>query len=168
MRGFTLIELLVVIAIIGVLSSIVLASLSDARESARIARVKADLQSIRTAMELLANDTGLRPGGYPTNRCASSSTDQEEGNAIFIDSPHAGLVNEEPGKFPGWNGPYIAADMEDPWGNPYIHDSYYECNGGENNCDGGQWFTVIYSGGPNGSGFNQYDSDNIALVICEH
>lgn len=60
-RGFTLIELLVVIAIIGVLSSVVLASLAGARQSARTARSLQDLNAIRTALELYASSNN----GYP-------------------------------------------------------------------------------------------------------
>lgn len=51
-RGFTLIELLVVIAIIGILSSVVLASVSSSRAKARDARRKSDLSEIKTALEL--------------------------------------------------------------------------------------------------------------------
>lgn len=61
-RGFTLIELLVVIAIIGLLASIVLASLNSARKKARDARRQADLKQLQNALELFANDSG---GVYP-------------------------------------------------------------------------------------------------------
>ncbi len=47
-RGFTLIELLVVIAIIGILSSVVLASLNSARSKGNDVAVRSNLANIRT------------------------------------------------------------------------------------------------------------------------
>ncbi|MFA7193512.1 MAG: type II secretion system protein [Candidatus Paceibacterota bacterium] len=52
-RGFTLIELLVVISIIGLLGSIVLASLSDAKGKGNTAAIKSTLVNVRTQAELV-------------------------------------------------------------------------------------------------------------------
>lgn len=60
-RGFTLIELLVVIAIIGILSSVVLASLNSARRKGRDARRVADLKQLQLALELYYDANGSYP-----------------------------------------------------------------------------------------------------------
>ena len=62
-KGFTLIELLVVIAIIGILASVVLASLNSARAKSRDARRIADVKQLQLALELFADANGQT---YPT------------------------------------------------------------------------------------------------------
>tara|TARA_R110000824_G_scaffold401771_1_gene615688 strand:- start:372089 stop:372628 length:540 start_codon:yes stop_codon:yes gene_type:complete len=57
-RGFTLIELLVVIAIIGILSSVVLASLNTARNKGADTAVKSNLAGARAQAELFYDANG--------------------------------------------------------------------------------------------------------------
>jgi len=57
-RGFTLIELLVVIAIIGILASVVLASLNSARDKGADAAIKSNLNNSRAQAELYYDDEG--------------------------------------------------------------------------------------------------------------
>lgn len=60
-QGFTLIELLVTISIIGLLSSIVLASLSTARNKAYDAKRLSDMVNIRTALEIYRSSNNAYP-----------------------------------------------------------------------------------------------------------
>jgi prepilin-type N-terminal cleavage/methylation domain-containing protein len=57
-RGFTLIELLVVIAIIGILASVVLASLNSARAKGADAAIKSTVNNARAQAELFYDNAG--------------------------------------------------------------------------------------------------------------
>ncbi len=72
--GFTLIELLVVIAIIGVLSSVVLASLGTARGKGANAAIKGNLNNLRGQMELFYDSNGSSYGSYTVANCPSAAT----------------------------------------------------------------------------------------------
>lgn len=75
--GFTLIELLVVIAIIGILASVVLASLNSAREKSRNAAFVSQIKEVQTSIERFYIDNGFYPanstwtcvGSYPGDNC---------------------------------------------------------------------------------------------------
>ncbi len=76
-KGFTLIELLVVIAIIGLLSSVVLASLNSARVKGRDSNRVSTLRQFERALELYHSANGQYPdtsscgGGYSCADCTA-------------------------------------------------------------------------------------------------
>ena len=57
-KGFTLIELLVAMTIIAVLAGLALVSFQGARKTARDGKRKADLEQIRSGLEMCRNDSG--------------------------------------------------------------------------------------------------------------
>lgn len=156
-RGFTLIELLVVIAIIGILSAVVLVGLSTAREKANIAKARAEVRSIRTAIDMLVNDTLQWPGHKTIDDIESGAS----GNEIWdLSATTAGLIATD-GSFANWGGPYISSIPLDPWGNPYFFDTDYDVDPSA----GETWAAVVGSFGPNEDGQNVYDSDNVYQIL---
>ena len=84
-QGFTLIELLVVIAIIGLLSTLSILALNQARARARDAKRIADVKQIQTALELYYNEVG----DYPATVTVGSPIVSPGGNVYLAAVPSA-------------------------------------------------------------------------------
>ncbi len=104
-KGFTLIELVVVIAVIALLASMILVSLNKARVKARDARRKQDLDILKTAMQLYAND---HQGAY-----------YPSGGAVFscYPGPAPPAYDDWPASFQSEMAPYLSALPKDPLNN---------------------------------------------------
>src|ERR1700744_4592103 len=82
-KGFTLIELLVVIAIIGILASVILASLNSARAKGVDAAVKSDLENARDQAEIYYDSNNNSYAGV----CAAATTANPGGiNTMMADA----------------------------------------------------------------------------------
>jgi type II secretion system protein G len=107
-RSFTLIELLMVIVIVGILAGATVPMFSVYAEGTRMAKARADLDTIRLAAHMLHADTGFWP------------TYSYDGKSL-INTVGGGLPGHScpPDPIPGWKGPYLTEWKKDPWGITY-------------------------------------------------
>jgi prepilin-type N-terminal cleavage/methylation domain-containing protein len=130
-RAFTLIELLVVIAIIGLLSSVVLASVNSARQKANVAKIVQDLKMIEKALYLFADDEGRTTWWNCNGGCTI------DGHSFGNDPTIGSLV-----QYTGLSD-FLSAAPIPPIGGAYRYD--YD---GDDFCAGGCWtsqaFNILY------------------------
>ncbi|MEN9482545.1 type II secretion system major pseudopilin GspG [Sphaerotilus montanus] len=98
-RGFTLIELMVVLVIIGVLASLVVPSVLDRVDEAKVTAARTDVNSLMEAMKRYRLDNQR----YPTS---------EQGLQALVAKPTTGPIP------PNWK-PTLDKLPNDPWGRPY-------------------------------------------------
>ena len=147
--GFTLVEILITVAVIGLLGSLVSASVIKAMKTAKIKQAEIDLAKLSTAVERLVHDTltwpnktlRTQPGTVPVWDLSGAS---------------AGIMATD-GSYDDWRGPYYEGDLVDPWGNAYFFDPSYPVDG--------KLCSVIGSLGPDGRGRKTADKDNICVVV---
>jgi general secretion pathway protein G len=98
-RGFTLIELMVVLVIIGVLASLIVPSVLDRVDEAKVTAARTDVNSLVEALKRYRLDNQR----YPTS---------EQGLQALVAKPTTGPIP------PNWK-PTLDKLPNDPWGRPY-------------------------------------------------
>ena len=79
-KGFTLIELLVVISIIGILATLIINNLNDARTRARDSKRKSEVTQLKTGLRLYYNDNQ----SFPLAADLTASGEFAVGDTIYM------------------------------------------------------------------------------------
>lgn len=97
-RGFTLIELLVVLSILGVLIGLTMFGIKGARESSRDGKRKADLELIRSGIEVYRADCNDYPSGNgdPVELFGTSLVGDGSPTACAATNTYIGQVPTDP------------------------------------------------------------------------
>ncbi|MBU1557376.1 prepilin-type N-terminal cleavage/methylation domain-containing protein [Patescibacteria group bacterium] len=133
-KGFTLIELMVVIAIIGLLSSVVLASLTSARNRARYTKTQVEIRDFIKAVIIARGETPTTLLGITGSGCSGCSCRTGDiRNIAETSSCYLGWFNALVDVQNATDGVVAGLDRmtRDPWGSPYVLD---ENQGESGNC----------------------------------
>lgn len=98
-RGFTLIELLVVIAIIGILSSVIVGSLSIARSRAADTAIRANLANIRAMAEIVYDNSSNYGTPFAVGECSTAGATTLFGNETVAEQIVSAKTQSDPGGF---------------------------------------------------------------------
>jgi general secretion pathway protein G len=110
-RGFTLIEIMVVVVIIGLLAAVIVPSVVNKVDEARVAKAKQDINGLETALTMFRLDNSR----YPTT---------DMGLTALVTQPTDPSIRN-------WKqGGYIKRIQKDPWGSDYLY-VYPGTHGGE-------------------------------------
>lgn len=132
--GFSLVELLLVITIIGLLASIVLINLNNAREHAKVAEATATARTVQNAVTLYHNDMGFFPPevrkGWEPGLTQPFPNDPETGKVKKgVECAHC-PPNWQDIIEAKWDGPYIGKwPQPTPWGGFYDYNYWDELTG---------------------------------------
>ncbi len=74
LNGFTLIELLVVISVIAILAAFLLANMAGVRDRGYDAKLKSNMNQLKTALRMYYNDNQSYPVGASLTTCTSLDT----------------------------------------------------------------------------------------------
>ena len=110
--GFTLVELLVVVAILALLVSILLPSLSAAKERARVVKVHVELRGIGLSLEMYAGDGEQ---GYPPVRVACNADMRGHENQLPVELCNEQYLPRGPHLPDGRLDPRRMVGVEDPF-----------------------------------------------------